>query len=56
MNSLETNLGKADIVWKCVEEGCTGQRILNMELPGRRRKERPEGRYTYVVKQDIGLV
>lgn len=31
----------------------TGQRMLKMELPGRRRRGRLHGRFTDVVKEDM---
>lgn len=40
LSCLETKRGKAEIVWTCAEEGwwVIEQRMLNMELPDRKRK------------------
>ena len=32
--------------------GCIGRRMLEMELPGRRKRERPKRRFLDVVKED----
>lgn len=46
--------GKAEMLWTCAGEGWwIYQRMLNMELPGRRRRGGPQMSFVDVVKEEM---
>lgn len=46
--------GKSDIVWR--DCGCTGKTVSNMEVPGRRRRGRPQRTLMDIVKEDVQMI
>ena len=46
------------MVWTCAEEGQRhiGRRMLEMELPGRRQRGRPNRRFMDAVREDMQVV
>ena len=38
------------------DDGCIGRRMLRMELPGKRKRGRPKGRFMDAVKEDMAVV
>ena len=38
------------------DDGCIGRRMLRMELPGKRKRGRPDRRYTGAAREDIAVV
>ena len=48
--------GQAEMVWTCHEgdQEYIGRRMMEMELPGKRKRGRPKRRFLDVVKKDMG--
>ena len=55
MGWRENTRGKTEVVWhvRRKDDGYIGRRMLRMEVPGKRKRGRPERRFLGVVKEDM---